>query len=223
LIAADGDAIEPIVVDNLVIGTAQRYDALVTLPQSGSYTLHAAALGDDKGALGVLHTPDVAPSANTDRPRFPGKALRRGELKAPSATSAPSEGRRKTFEVVLSGDMRNYLWKMNGQVWPEPFAAFAGDDAKESYYEVEFGDIVRFELVNRTPMAHPMHLHGHVFRVLVDGAEPKDAPLRDTVVAWPNGKVSMELVAYNPGKWFFHCHNAWHLAVGMAQAVRYQA
>ena len=61
LISTDGDPVEPLVVNNLVIGTAQRYDVLVTLPESGSYTLHAAALGDDKQALGVLHTPDVAP------------------------------------------------------------------------------------------------------------------------------------------------------------------
>ena len=221
LIAADGEPIAPIVVDNLVIGTAQRYDALVTLPESGSYTLHVATLGDNKGALGVLHTPDVAPSANRDRPKFTGKPLRLSDLKAPYPTT-PSGGRRKTFEVVLSGDMRNYLWEMNGQIWPEPFAAFAGDHAEESYYDVELGEVVRFDLVNRTPMAHPMHLHGHVFRVLQDGADPADAPLRDTVVAWPNGKVSMELVANNPGKWFFHCHNVWHLAVGMAEAVQYK-
>jgi multicopper oxidase len=111
---------------------------------------------------------------------------------------------------------------MNGQVWPEPFAAYAGDHAEESYYDIEFGEVVRFDLVNRTPMAHPMHLHGHSFRVLAEGADPARAPLRDTVVAWPNGRVTMEVVAYNPGNWFFHCHNIWHLAVGMAQAVRYK-
>jgi FtsP/CotA-like multicopper oxidase with cupredoxin domain len=221
LIAADGDPVEPLVVDNLVIGTAERYDVLVTLPESGSYTLHAAALGDDKQAIGLLHTPDVAPAANAERPKFAGRPLKLADLKAPYDTTAP-DGPRTTFEVVLSGDMRNYLWEMNGQVWPEPFASFAGDHAEEGYYDVTFGEVVRFDLVNRTPMAHPMHLHGHSFRVLVDGADPARAPLRDTFVAWPNGKVTMEVVAYNPGKWFFHCHNAWHLAVGMAQAVRYK-
>ena len=221
LIAADGDPVEPLVVDNLVIGTAQRYDVLVTLPESGSYTLHAAALGDDKQAVGVLHTPDVAPAANGERPQFAGKALKLSDLKAPYVTTPP-DSPQKSFEVILSGDMRNYLWEMNGQVWPEPFAAFAGDHAEETYYDVAFGEVVRFDLVNRTPMAHPMHLHGHSFRVLVDGADPARAPLRDTFVAWPNGRVTIEVVAYNPGKWFFHCHNIWHLAVGMAQAVRYR-
>ena len=97
LIAADGEPIAPVVVDNLVIGTAQRYDALLTLPESGSYTLHAAALGDDKGALGVLHTPDVPPSANRGRPTFAGKALRQRDLKAPYPT-APNGNRRQIFE-----------------------------------------------------------------------------------------------------------------------------
>jgi FtsP/CotA-like multicopper oxidase with cupredoxin domain len=221
LIAADGDPVEPLVVDNLVIGTAQRYDVLVSLPASGSYTLHAAALGDDKQALGVLHTPDVTPSANRDRPRFAGKALQLENLEAPFATTPP-DGPRKAFEVVLSGNMRNYVWEMNGKLWPESFAAFAGAKPEESCYDIAFGDIVRFDLVNRTPMAHPMHLHGHSFRVLVDGADPARAPIRDTFVAWPNGKVSIELVAYNPGKWFFHCHNIWHLAAGMAQAMQYK-
>ena len=221
LIAADGDRIEPIVVDNLMIGTAQRYDALVTLPESGSFTIHAAALGDDKAALGVLHTPDVAPAANKGRSSFVGKALRLSDLRAPYPTTPPP-GPRKTFEVILSWDMRNYIWEMNEHVWPEPFATFAGEQAEETYYDVALGDVVRFNFINKTSMAHPMHLHGHVFRVLSDGADQTHAPLRDTVVVWPNGKASIEFVANNPGKWFFHCHNVWHLAAGMAQAVRYK-
>ncbi len=221
LIAADGDPVEPVVVDNLMIGTAQRYDVLVSLPESGSYTLHAAALGDDKQALGVLHTPDVAPVASRDRPKFAGKSLRLADLRAPYPTTA-TDGPKQAFEVVLSGKMQSYLWEMNGKLWPEPFASFGGARPEKSYYDVAFGDVVRFDLINRTPMAHPMHLHGHSFRVLADGADPANAPLRDTVVVWPKGKVSMELVANNPGRWFFHCHNVWHLAAGMAQAMQYK-
>jgi FtsP/CotA-like multicopper oxidase with cupredoxin domain len=72
-------------------------------------------------------------------------------------------------------------------------------------------------------MAHPMHLHGHVFRVLADGQERPDAPLMDTVTLWPKRRLSIEFYANNPGRWFFHCHNVWHLVTGMAQAVSYQA
>ncbi len=221
VIAADGDPVAPLEVDNLMIGTAQRYDVLVSLPASGSYTIHAAALGDDQQALGVLHTPDVAPSAHQDRPKFEGKALQLADLNAAAPTTLPSAPTR-TYQVVLSGDMRSYVWEMNGKVWPEAFAAYAGEQPEEVYYDVSFGEVVRFDLINQTPMAHPMHLHGHSFRVLVPGADPARSPIRDTVVAWPNSKVSIELAADNPGTWFFHCHNIWHLATGMAQAVQYK-
>jgi FtsP/CotA-like multicopper oxidase with cupredoxin domain len=212
----------PVTVDDLVLGTAERCDAIVTLPKSGSYTLRAAALGDDKQAQGVLHTPDVAPEASDRRASFRGRTLRPTDLQALSSTALP-DGPRKTFKVVLSGDMKAYVWMMNGKIWPEPYARFGDADAEESFYEIEPGDIVRFDFVNETPMAHPMHLHGHVFRVLENGQDRPDAPIRDTVTVWPKGKLSIEFLAYNPGRWFFHCHNVWHLATGMAQAVIYKA
>ena len=33
--------------------------------------------------------------------------------------------------------------------------------------------------------------------------------------------VYFEFVADNPGRWFFHCHNLYHLHAGMAREVRY--
>jgi len=222
VIEADGSRVVPVTVDDLVLSTAQRCDVIVALPESGSYALRAAALGDDKGALAVLHTPDVQPKVADRRATFSGRTLRDSDLRAPWDTVIP-DGPRRTFKVVLSGNMRAYLWMMNGNSWPEPYAEFGHDEAKESFYEVQRGDIVRFDFVNETPMAHPMHLHGHVFRVLDDGRDRPDAPIRDTVTVWPKGKTSIEFLANNPGHWFFHCHNIWHLAVGMAQAVSYRA
>lgn len=221
VIARDGEAVVPVTVDDLVLGTAERADVILSLPESGSYALRAAALGDDKQALGVLHTSDVGPKVADRRATFSGRTLRLTDLRAPSSTALP-DAPRQTFEVKLSGDMKAYRWLMNGNAWPEPFAARAGEDAKESWYRVRPGDGVRFDLINETPMAHPMHLHGHVFRVLADGQRSDDAPIMDTVTVWPNSRLSIEFVANNPGQWFFHCHNIWHLAVGMAQAVRYE-
>jgi FtsP/CotA-like multicopper oxidase with cupredoxin domain len=195
---------------------------LLTLPESGSYTLRAAALGDDKQALGILHTPDAPPKALDRRATFPGRTLQMADLRAPVDTALP-DAPRQTFEVKLSGDMKGYRWLMNGKVWPEPYAAHAGEDAEESWYRIRPGEGVRFDLINQTPMAHPMHLHGHVFRVLEDGQERPDAPLMDTVTVWPKSRLSIEFYANNPGRWFFHCHNVWHLVTGMAQAVSYQA
>jgi multicopper oxidase len=222
VIARDGEAVVPVTVDDLVLGTAERCDVIVSLPESGSYTLRAAVLGDDRQALGVLHTPDARPRVDDRRATFEGRTLQAVDLRAPGSTALP-DAPRQTFAVTLSGDMKGYRWLMNGNAWPEPYASHAGDDAKESWYRVRPGDGVRFDLVNQTPMAHPMHLHGHVFRVLENGQDRPDAPLMDTVTVWPKGRVSIELLANNPGRWFFHCHNVWHLATGMAQAVSYHA
>lgn len=35
------------------------------------------------------------------------------------------------------------------------------------------------------------------------------------------GEVSFEFRADNPGRWLFHCHNAYHMEMGMAREVRY--
>jgi multicopper oxidase len=87
---------------------------------------------------------------------------------------------------------------------------------------VESGERVRFELDNRTNMYHPMHLHGHFFRVLGLKAGETHAPLLDTVSVPPFGKISFEFYTDNPGRWFFHCHNLYHLETGMAREFHYK-
>ena len=33
----------------------------------------------------------------------------------------------------------------------------------------------------------------------------------------PDERVRIAFVADNPGRWFFHCHNVYHLLAGMAR------
>jgi Multicopper oxidase len=75
---------------------------------------------------------------------------------------------------------------------------------------------------NRTRMWHPMHLHGHFFRLLDTGAAPELAPLKHTVSLPPDGKVRVEFLADNPGRWFFHCHNRYHMETGIARVALYR-
>src|SRR5262249_11431055 len=77
------------------------------------------------------------------------------------------------------------------------------------------GDRVQIELVNQTMMWHPMHLHGHFFRVLQGAGER--APLKHTVNVAPRETVRIEFTADNPGRWIFHCHNLYHLEAGWAR------
>lgn len=81
--------------------------------------------------------------------------------------------------------------------------------------------------------AHPFHLHGHKFFVLVQGQSgypPSKEELpayleqnglttnplrRDTVTVEGYGWAIIRVVMDNPGLWAFHCHNTWHAESGM--------
>ena len=222
LIAADGQPIDPIRGENIVIATAERYDFLVTLKETGSFTLHAGALGSPHQAVGVIHTRDVTPKPNLQRPAFDGRAMGAADyaaLRSPYPTTLP-EGPVKTFDVELGGEMETYLWSMNGEYYPEMFSP----DGKASPLWIRYGDRVRVRLTNKSMMYHPMHLHGHFFRLPRKPGLWDDplAPMKDTVAVGPGEKVDFEFTADNPGRWFFHCHNLYHLAAGMAREFRYR-
>ncbi len=88
-----------------------------------------------------------------------------------------------------------YEWMMNDHYWPE---AYAGGDARKTYLDVRLGEVVQMRMINLTSMAHPMHLHGHTFRVL-GGPDDDFAPVMDTVWVPKNETVTIEFLANNPG------------------------
>jgi FtsP/CotA-like multicopper oxidase with cupredoxin domain len=204
---ADGMAVQPVVVDHLLMGMGETYDAVVQVARRGSYTLHAVAQDGSGQALGVLHTADSAPNVNRAMPRFDGRSLAYADLRAPAPTTLPA-GSLQTFRLPLQGDMARYVWMIDGQAWPQ------ADPLR-----IHPGDRVQLELVNQTMMWHPMHLHGHFFRVLQGAGEY--CPLKHTVNVAPAETVRIEFTADNPGNWFFHCHNAYHLEAGMARQFQY--
>ncbi len=110
----------------------------------------------------------------------------------------------RNVEIHLTGNMERFMWSMDGEQLsenPEPYR-FARNER------------VRLRLINDTMMTHPMHLHGHFFRV--------GNAIKDTVLVPPHmGRVSFEFTADNPGAWFFHCHNAYHMEAGMVRVFRY--
>lgn len=85
---------------------------------------------------------------------------------------------------------------------------------------IKEGEIVRFIMINRTMMHHPMHLHGHFFRVVNEQGE--HAPLKHTVDVAPMSTTVIEFYGNEVGDWFFHCHLLYHMKSGMARMVHYQ-
>jgi FtsP/CotA-like multicopper oxidase with cupredoxin domain len=204
---ADGLAVEPVVARHLLMGMAECYDVVVTLKEPGSYTLHAVSQDGSGQALGVLHTPDAKPQPDGTMPTFDDPPLQYAQLRAPSSTVLP-EGPSRVFRLPLQGDMKKYVWMIDGQAWPDA-----------SPLEIRRGDRVELEMKNETMMWHPMHLHGHFFRVLNGAGD--FCPLKHTVNVAPGETVRIEFTADNPGRWFFHCHNLYHLEAGMAREFVY--
>ena len=117
--------------------------------------------------------------------------------------------RAQEIVLELSGDMERYTWYINGR----PFS-------EDKYINIRENEVITFKLVNTTMMHHPIHLHGHFFRV--DMGQGDYAPLFHTVDVPPMGTVSMEFHANEPGIWFLHCHNLYHMKMGMSRLVRYE-
>lgn len=77
------------------------------------------------------------------------------------------------------------------------------------------------ELTNATAFHHPIHFHGHSFRVISRNGKPtKYQEWQDTVLMSSRERVEIAFVADNPGDWMFHCHILEHQAGGMMSVIR---
>ena len=124
------------------------------------------------------------------------------DLKSLEAQKPLSSVREITFN--LTGNMRRYVWSMNNKVLSE-----------SDKIEIKKGERVRITLNNATMMHHPMHLHGHFFRVLTK--QGKYSPLKHTVDVPPMETLVIEFDPDEEGDWFFHCHVLYHMMGGMTR------
>jgi FtsP/CotA-like multicopper oxidase with cupredoxin domain len=130
-------------------------------------------------------------------------------LSSPHSTKLPEANPVREIRLELTGNMERYVWAFDNRTLSEADKIL-----------IRQGENVRFILVNRTMMHHPMHLHGHFFRV-VEG-QGDFAPLKHTVDVPPMGTVVMEFEANEEKDWFFHCHILYHMMSGMARVVSYE-
>lgn len=114
-----------------------------------------------------------------------------------------------TYHFTLNGNMDNYVWSINGSP--------LGPD---SYILIKRGYRIRFVMKNTTMMNHPMHLHGHFFRVMTK--QGRLSPLKHTVLVKPLSTATIEFDAIEEKDWFFHCHLLYHMMDGMTRIVRYE-
>ncbi|MEP0985687.1 multicopper oxidase domain-containing protein [Ekhidna sp.] len=129
-------------------------------------------------------------------------------LKSPDKTTYSEDVPVKEILLNLTGNMSRYIWSMNGIPLSET------DKIK-----INEGEVTRITFNNLTMMHHPMHLHGHFFRVINENREY--SPLKHTVNVPPMQKVTIEFYGNEYGDWFFHCHILYHMMGGMARVISY--
>lgn len=104
--------------------------------------------------------------------------------------------------------MESYNWSFNNT----PLS-------KADTIKIDRGKVVRFHFENESMMHHPLHLHGHFFKIISGNGEYNVQ--KHTVDVPPMGNVTIEFLANEHKDWFFHCHNLYHAKTGMARVVRY--
>ncbi len=273
VISADGVDVKPVQTKEILMGMAETYDVLFTVPEHKNYELRATVqdvtgfasawigmgekvpapnkplpdmyasmdhAGHGGGSMpGMDHseqadhaahaghgghqTPSAIDWSTQSDPMLRQNAASRDlktsasdvldslsvdALTAISPTTLPKDAKVHELKLVLGGDMERYVWHINGKAI-----------SQDRLININQGEVVRFIFENETMMHHPMHLHGHFFRVV--NAQGDKSPLKHTVDVPPHGSRTIEFYANEPGQWMLHCHNLYHMKTGMARVVRY--
>ncbi len=130
-------------------------------------------------------------------------------LKSPTKTTLPKDAPLKELRFELSGNMNRYVWSLDNKVVSETDKIL-----------IKKGENVRITLYNGSMMRHPMHLHGHDFRIL--NGQGDYAPLKNIIDIMPMETDIIEFNANVEGDWFFHCHILYHMMAGMGRVFTYE-
>jgi FtsP/CotA-like multicopper oxidase with cupredoxin domain len=277
VVANDGNDVEPVEVDRLIIGVSETYDVVVTIPDKNtSYEFLATPedrtksasiyLGsgkiqlksrmpklkyfegmemmnqmmnmdgsmDDMGMnmsyqimdMNTVMYPEISgmPEMEMDKMKKDDNmdhsnhsmstsqdivTLNYGMLKAPEPTTLPKYAPVRELRFELTGNMNRYIWSMDNKVLSETDKIL-----------IKKGENVRITLYNGSMMRHPMHLHGHDFRVL--NGQGEFAPLKNVLDIMPMETDTIEFLANTEGDWFFHCHILYHMMAGMNRVFSYE-
>jgi len=220
VVALDGQPVEPHQPEDgaVVLGPAMRADLILDMVAApGSrHEVHDGFYRRLAYALVDLEYSDEAPlrALPADPPR-----LANNPLAEPDVHGA--ERNEIVFTGGMMGDMRGLgrgmAWAVNG------VANGCGDGGQpfEPLLVLRKGRSCVLRLANETAWHHPIHLHGHSFRVLSrNGAPTRHREWLDTVMLAPRERAEIAFVADNPGDWMFHCHVLEHQASGMMSCIR---
>lgn len=206
VVAADGNPVQPVTGRRFGMVMGQRLDILLQLPaEGGAFPVLAQREGERQRTGIILATPGatVGKSAGlADGAAGPvDLSLERRLTALAPLAPRPTDS---AFTIRLTGGMAPYVWTIDDR----PFG-------EHRPLTVRKGQRVTVTMVNESPMAHPMHLHGQHFQVTALNGTALAGAVRDTVLVPMNGSATIAFDADNPGRWPLHCHNLLHMATGM--------
>lgn len=231
VIALDGQPVEPHRQGDrpVVLGAGMRVDLIIDMtgePGSEALVVDGHYGRDQAYELIQFTYADEAPLREAAAPAP--ASLTPNPVAEPDLENA--EKHRLVFEGGAMGGMRGAM--MGGQRMDMRELAGRGrlwainDTVPDDVYKeppllgAATGTSHIIEMVNRTAFEHPIHLHGHVFRVISrNGQGEPHRPFRDTVLLGVDEAIEIAFVADNPGKWMFHCHILEHQGSGMMGVI----
>jgi FtsP/CotA-like multicopper oxidase with cupredoxin domain len=207
----DGFPVDQVLVDSLLIGMGERYDAIVTLGD-GVFPLVALAEGKQARAFALVRTgTGIAPAAEVDVAELgTNRVATAGILTASDAVRLDETPPDRQLSLSLTGGMAEYDWGIGGR-------RFDLSKPLEGALTIMQGERIRLSIANETKMWHPFHLHGHTYQ------HPAGGPRKDTSIILPGQTLTVDFDADNPGLWVAHCHNIYHAESGMTTVLGYQA
>ncbi|MDF3419549.1 multicopper oxidase family protein [Sulfitobacter sp. KE29] len=201
----------------VVLGPAMRVDVILDCtgkPGAQAQLVDRAYRGNDFRVLDFTYAETALREATPDWPI----ALPTNPIPEPNLRSA------QRHEVTFTGGMMGGgmmgmmhdgrgIWFVNGKA--------AEGHVLDPFLTLERGASHILEMTNATAFDHPIHLHGHSFRVISrNGTPTQHREWQDTVLMAPRERVEIAFVADNPGDWMFHCHILEHQAAGMMGVIR---
>jgi FtsP/CotA-like multicopper oxidase with cupredoxin domain len=230
VIALDGQPVEPHEPEagRVVLGPAMRAD--LVLDMAGKAGERFAVVDSFYRGLEYRLLDIVYEDAPPLRERAPDAPIRLAANIIPEPDLAAAERHEVTFGGGMMGGMAMAMMggrpvgmremMRHGMAWAINGVAASGH-VMEPFLTLRRGVSCVLAMRNETAWHHPMHLHGHVFRVIArDGKRTRHREWQDTVLMAPRERVDIAFVADNPGDWMFHCHILEHQAAGMTGVIR---
>jgi FtsP/CotA-like multicopper oxidase with cupredoxin domain len=227
VIAYDGQPVAPHAPDGgrIVLGPGMRADVVLDMTGKPGDRFNVTDSFYERHTYRLLELA-YADRPLRDKPREDAMALAANVL--PELDLASAERHELTFNGGMMGGMMmrggggpDMMEMMRaGKVW------FINGVSQIGHVHAPMLSLARgrscvLAMSNETAWWHPMHLHGHVFRVLSrNGTPTRHRPWADTVLIAPREKVEVAFVADNPGDWMFHCHVLEHQESGMMGVIR---